>query len=82
MKRTVNFYENLLGLKKTVGMVWLMVSLFLLSGSLVHAGWRNIQVPTVSEDWTLYGVHFPSSQEGWAVGADFFNKKSVLIDIF
>jgi uncharacterized protein YbdZ (MbtH family) len=60
----------------------LALTMLLLSGSLVFAGWFALSPPNVSSDWSLYGVHFTSADEGWAVGSDISNmlsKKGVLL---
>jgi hypothetical protein len=51
-------------------------------GALLHYSgnaWSNVTPPSVSSFWNLYGVHFSSSSEGWAVGADDVNFKGVLL---
>ena len=56
------------------------LAIVLVSTSWVCAGWIVVSPPAVSSDWTLYGVHFTSTSEGWAVGSDFFyNGKGVLL---
>jgi hypothetical protein len=35
-----------------------------------NGSWTPINPPYVSENWLLYGIHFTSSQEGWAIGDD------------
>ena len=55
------------------------LAILLVSTSLVYAGWIVVSPPAVSSDWTLYGVHFTSTSEGWAVGSDFYNGKGVLL---
>ena len=57
----------------------LAVAMLLLSGSRVCAGWVDLSPPDVSPDWSLYGVHFTSADEGWAVGTDYYNRKGVLL---
>jgi len=56
-----------------------ILGMVLLSHSFVYGGWKNVNPPPVSTDWTLYGVHFASKDEGWAVGSDFVNKKGILL---
>ena len=61
---------------------WILLAVLgviLLSHSFVYGGWEKVNPPAVSLDWTLYGVHFTSRDEGWAVGSDFVNKKGVLL---
>ncbi len=63
-------------MKKRNGMcraVWIGVlvpTLLLFPGSLVFAAWVNLSPPAVGQDWALYGVHFTSADEGWAVGSE------------
>ncbi len=55
------------------GFMTLLVSLiFLISpNSPAYAGWTSISIVLPDMDgWWLNGVHFPSSNEGWAVGID------------
>jgi len=42
-------------------------------------GWDLINLPSVSPNWYLYGVHFTSPTEGWAVGYDGTNHSGVLL---
>ena len=41
--------------------------------------WTSVPPPAVSSNWSLAGVHFSSSNEGWAVGADSANGRGVLL---
>ncbi len=41
--------------------------------------WSFVTPPEVSSDWGLAGVHFTSSDEGWAVGRDNWNGSGVLL---
>ena len=42
--------------------------------------WTSVSPPSVnSTNWDLFGVHFPSATEGWAVGIDNVNDKGVLL---
>jgi hypothetical protein len=41
--------------------------------------WTSIDPPNVSSRWYLNAVHFTSSNEGWAVGIDSENRRSVLL---
>ena len=59
-------------------MALLAVAVFLIS-SPAEATWKNVGVPNVSADWTLYGVYAVSRTEAWAVGSDFANLKGVLL---
>jgi hypothetical protein len=34
-------------------------------------GWATVTPPIMNTDWGLEGVHFTSSDEGWAVGGDY-----------
>ena len=58
---------------RTVVIGLLALTMLLLSGSLVDAGWVTISPPDVSSDWSLYGVHFTSADEGWAVGSETYD---------
>jgi hypothetical protein len=52
------------------------------SGVLLHYSggtWTSVTPPSVSLDWELMGVHFPSATEGWAVGYDYQNARGVLL---
>lgn len=40
--------------------------------------WSLVDTPEVSLDWSLNGVYFISSDEGWIVGHDRLNKRGVL----
>ena len=51
----------------------------LMSHSWVLAHWTEVIPPTVSQNWDLYGVHFTSADEGWAVGWDGANSLGVLL---
>jgi hypothetical protein len=51
----------------------------LLVSSPAQAIWRNVDVPSVSLDWTLYGVYGVSKTEAWAVGSDFVNQRGVIL---
>jgi hypothetical protein len=45
-------------------------------------GFSNISQPpvsNVSQDWKLYGIHFPSFDTGWAVGHEAANSRGVLL---
>jgi hypothetical protein len=51
-------------------------------GLLLHysgGAWSSVTPPSVSGNWKLYGVHFTSSSEGWAVGEDDVNHTGVLL---
>ena len=51
-------------------------------GLLLHysgGAWSSVPPPSVSSNWTLSGVHFISSSEGWAVGNDDVNHTGVLL---
>jgi len=41
--------------------------------------WTTIIPPDVSPNWALYGVHFTSGSEGWAVGVDYSNQRGVFL---
>ena len=43
------------------------------------AYWTAATLPYVSQDWELFGVHFYSSDNGWAVGYDDANKRGILL---
>ncbi len=67
------------------GAIWfgaLVLMLLLLPGSPVFAAWVNLSPPAVGQDWGLYGVHFTSADEGWAVGSetyDIVRRRGVLL---
>jgi immune inhibitor A len=42
-------------------------------------GWTAVSSPDVSSGWWLNGVHFSSSDDGWAVGEDDSNSRGVLL---
>ncbi len=63
---------------RTTWIAFLAFAVFLVTVP-AHAVWRNVSVPTVSSDWTLYGVHAVSKTEAWAVGSDFTNGKGVIL---
>ena len=71
--------SRLVFLKGPVLIGLLAITMLLLSGSLVCAGWVALSPPNVSSDWSLYGVHFTSADEGWAVGSDIYNGKGVIL---
>ncbi len=88
--RNNGFHVNSEGglMKKRNGMcgaVWfgvLVLTLLLLPGSPVFAAWVNLSPPAVGQDWGLYGVHFTSADEGWAVGSetyDIVRRRGVLL---
>ena len=58
------------GMCRAVRVGVLVLMLLLLPGSLVFAAWVNLSPPAVGQDWGLYGVHFTSADEGWAVGSE------------
>jgi len=66
-------------LRVSVILALLLLALFPASSVYAATGWKVVTPPTVSSDWTLYGVHFTSSSEGWAVGSDFSNDRGVLL---
>jgi len=45
----------------------------------VDSGWDLLDPPAVSSEWYLYGVHFTSATEGWAVGQDGNTSRGVLL---
>jgi hypothetical protein len=48
--------------------------------SFAHAQWMSVSPPPVSStDWDLFGIHFPSPAEGWAVGIDNQYHKGILL---
>jgi len=70
------------GMCRAVRVGVLVLMLLLLPGSLVFAAWVNLSPPAVGEDWALYGVHFTSADEGWAVGSetyDIVRRRGVLL---
>ena len=72
--------SNSIFLKK----VLILISIFFIlsvPSTLVYAEWANVNPPNVSSDWELFGVHFISSNEGWAVGEDFINNRGVLLHL-
>jgi len=51
-------------------------------GVLLHYSdghWVSVTPPEVSNNWELWGVHFPSPNRGWAVGVDHANGRGVLL---
>ena len=70
--------ERLYGKTQLVWTVLFAVTVLLVS-SPAYAVWKNVGVPAVSADWTLYGVYGVSKTEAWAVGSDFINLKGVLL---
>ena len=65
-------------LKKHVLISVFPFCILLFSSSLVYGQWPSAALPSVSSDWALYGVHFTSPDEGWAVGVDEANHTGVL----
>ena len=65
--------------KKRVGVFIISLSLLLFSSSFVYGQWDSVNPPSVSSAWDLYGVHFTSANEGWAVGYDWENQRGVLL---
>ena len=56
--------------KKAVLISVVLVSLLVFSSTLARAQWVSVDPPLVGDDLFLYGIHFPSADQGWAVGSD------------
>jgi hypothetical protein len=65
--------------------VLLVISLLTFFSMCMHAkatnlnNWKSVSPPAVSDNWELQGVSFPTENEGWAVGYDGMNFKSVIL---
>ena len=59
-----------IGLKKALLISVLLVALVIFSSTFARAQWVSVDPPSVGDDWLLFGVHFPSPDQGWAVGWD------------
>jgi hypothetical protein len=55
------------------------IILLLCSSTFVCAQWSSASPPSVSTNWWLTGVHFTTADEGWAVGGDVANGRSLLL---
>jgi len=70
--------EDYLFIKRFLwGLIPFVILLF--SISLGYADWTPVSLPDVSQNWGLSGVHFTSSNEGWAAGIDYTNKRGTLL---
>jgi hypothetical protein len=59
---------------KALRMIWFCISLILyvgFSGAMAYGEWEIVDSPDVQLGLSLSGVHFPSPNEGWAVGYDY-----------
>ena len=65
--------------RQTISLLEIFIPVLLIAVSAAHAEWTVVTPPNISADWSLAGVQFISSSEGWAVGQDFTNKKGVLL---
>jgi hypothetical protein len=67
--------------KKAVLIPVFLIALLVFSTTLAHAQWISVDPPSVGNDWFLFDVHFPSPDQGWAVGWDRSNneEKGVLL---
>ncbi len=62
-----------------IGVSGLLVALLFSFSTLAYAQWVSVNPPSLSNDWMLMGVHFPSTHEGWSVGWDVANDIPVLL---
>jgi hypothetical protein len=76
MKRSVS------NLRKGVFLLVLLFTFLTYPNSRVYAEWSVISPPYLSPNWYLNGVHFTSSNEGWAVGDDSVNERGVLLHYY
>jgi hypothetical protein len=60
-------------------LLFLSFIIVLFSHSLGLAQWTSVTLPAECEFWELYGVHFTSANEGWAVGWDVTNSRGGLL---
>ncbi|MBI9038736.1 MAG: hypothetical protein JEY97_11435 [Bacteroidales bacterium] len=59
--------------------VFVILIIFMFCNMSIHAGkWEIVQLPDVSNDWTIESISFPSSDKGWAVGSSRFGKRADL----
>jgi len=66
-------------LRKGAFLPGILIAILLIIVSSAYAEWTILKPPNINSDWDLVGVQFISSNEGWAVGKDFLNKKGVLL---
>jgi hypothetical protein len=64
---------------KWIFLFLLPIKIIALSFSLAYAQWISVNPPTVSDEWSLEGVHFTSTDEGWAVGWDAIKRSGVIL---
>jgi len=64
---------------KGIFILGLFFAILLIANSSVYAEWTVVNPPLVSSEWDLSGVYFTSPNEGWAVGADYFNNMVILL---
>ena len=69
-------------LRKGVFLLVLLFTFLTYPNSRVYAEWSVISPPYLSPNWYLNGVHFTSSNEGWAVGDDSVNERGVLLHYY
>lgn len=48
----------------------------------VHAEWMSVNPPSVSSEWGIADVFFPSPDFGWAVGQDAANQRGLILRFF
>ena len=65
--------------KKSFFISVLSLVVLLFFNSLALGQWISVSPPSVSTNWQLYGIHFASPTEGWAVGGDYTNIRGVLL---
>ncbi len=64
--------RNFRGMGMRISGLFVALLVFSFSGA-AYAQWVSVDPPSLSDDWELLGVHFPSIHEGWAVGWDAAN---------
>jgi hypothetical protein len=69
--------DDRFGKRFWIGLIPFIILLF--SITLGYADWTPVSPPDVSQNWGLFRVYFTSSENGWAVGTDYSNKRGVLI---
>ena len=73
----MNSRVRIQGKKFSVVIIFLFLLLF--SSSFVYGQWDLVNPSYLSPNWHLFGVHFTSPTEGWAVGLDNTNQQTGIL---
>lgn len=62
-------------MKKNVFVI--LIALIVCNVAIYAGGWTVVQLPDVGDDWTIEGISFPASDQGWAVGSNQVDKNNL-----